>query len=120
MASILIVDDEEPVRAFLRRVLEEDGHTVREAANGAVALALYRKDPADLVITDIVMPERDGMDVLLDLTREFLDAKVIAMTGANGDEHMLRVAKLFGARKVIKKPFTVEEIRRLVRFTLDH
>ncbi|MCP9446659.1 MAG: response regulator [Nitrospira sp.] len=120
MASILIVDDEEPIRTFLRRVLEQDGHTVREATNGAVALELYRKDPADLVITDIVMPERDGIDVLLDLTREFLDAKVIAMTGASGDQHMLRVAKLFGARKVIKKPFAVEEIRRLVRFTLDH
>ncbi|MCP9440847.1 MAG: response regulator [Nitrospira sp.] len=120
MASILIVDDEEPVRTLLRRVLEKDGHTVSEAANGAIALALYRQNPADLVITDILMPERDGMAVLLDLTKEFLDAKVIAMTGASGDQHLLRVAKLFGARAVIKKPFAVEEIRRLVRFTLDH
>lgn len=120
MASILIVDDEEPIRSLLRRILEEDGHTVREAANGVAALALYRKDPADLVITDILMPERDGMAVLLDLTKEFLDAKVIAMTGASSDQHLLHVAKLFGARAVIKKPFAVEEIRRLLRFTLDH
>lgn len=119
MASILIVDDEEPLRTLLRRVLEEDGHTVREAANGSAALALYREHPTDLVITDILMPKRDGLDVLLALTREFLDAKVIAMTGASGDHQLLQVAKLFGARKVVKKPFTIEEIRSLVRTTLE-
>ncbi|MCS6898044.1 MAG: response regulator [Nitrospira sp.] len=119
MASILIVDDEEPIRTLLRRILEEDGHRVREAATGTVALALYREDPADLVITDILMPERDGMDVLLALTREFLDAKVIAMTGVNDEQPLLRVAKLFGARQVVKKPFTIEAIRRLVRLTLE-
>jgi two-component system response regulator (stage 0 sporulation protein F) len=66
------------------------------------------------------MPERDGMDVTLALTQEFLDAKVIAMTGATGDQNFLNVAKLFGARSVIQKPFKIEEIRRLVRFTLEH
>jgi two-component system, response regulator, stage 0 sporulation protein F len=120
MASILIVDDEAPIRALLRRILEDDGHMVREAANGQIGLMLYREKPADLVITDILMPERDGMDVTLALTQEFLDAKVIAMTGATDDQNFLNVAKLFGARRVIQKPFTVEEIRRLVRFTLDH
>ncbi|HSA61594.1 MAG TPA: response regulator [Nitrospiraceae bacterium] len=120
MASILIVDDEAPVRALLRRILEEDGHQVREAANGEIGLALYREAPADLVITDILMPERDGMEVTLALTQEFLDARVIAMTGAVGGQNFLNVAKLFGAREVIQKPFTVEEVRRRVRFTLEH
>jgi two-component system response regulator (stage 0 sporulation protein F) len=120
MASILIVDDEDSVRHLLRRILEEDGHHVREASNGQAGLTLYRQAPADLVITDILMPERDGMDVTLELTREFLDAKVIAMTGATGDRNFLGVAKLFGARQIIQKPFTVEEVRRLVRYTLEH
>lgn len=120
MASILIVDDEAPVRALLRRILEEDGHQVREAANGEIGLALYREAPADLVITDILMPERDGMEVTLALTQEFLDARVIAMTGAVGGQNFLNVAKLFGAREVLQKPFTVEEVRRRVRFTLEH
>lgn len=120
MASILIVDDEAPVRVLLRRILEEDGHQIREAANGEVGLRLYREAPADLVITDILMPERDGMEVTLALTREFLDARVIAMTGANGDQNFLNVAKLFGARQVIQKPFAIEDLRRLVRFTLEH
>lgn len=120
MASILIVDDEAPIRALLRRILEEDGHQVREAANGQIGLAMYREARADLVITDILMPERDGMEVTLALTQEFLDAKVIAMSGASGDQNFLNVAKLFGARQIMQKPFTVEEVRRLVRYTLDH
>ena len=120
MASILIVDDEASIRTLLRKILEEDGHQIREASNGDVGLTLYREAPADLVITDILMPERDGMEVTLELTREFLNAKVIAMTGATGDQNFLNVAKLFGAQRVIKKPFSVETIRHLVRDTLEH
>ena len=120
MASILIVDDEAPIRLFLRRVLDEEGHQIREAANGYSGLALYREEPADVVITDILMPERDGLEVTLALTREFLNARVIAITGATGDQNYLNVAKLFGARRVVQKPFTPEEILRAVRFTLEH
>ena len=87
MASILIVEDDAPVRALLRDILEKDGHHIREAENGQIGLTLYRDSPADLVITDILMPERDGMEVTLALTQEFLDARVIAMTGATGDEN---------------------------------
>jgi CheY-like chemotaxis protein len=120
MASILIIDDEAPIRLLLRRVLEEHGHQIREAANGQSGLALYREAPADVVITDILMPERDGLEVTLALTREFLDARVIAITGATGDQNYLNVAKLFGARRVVQKPFTPEEILRAVQFTLEH
>lgn len=120
MASILIVDDDGLIRTLLRRILEEDGHQIREAENGEVGLSLHREAPADLVITDILMPERDGMEVTLALTQEFLDARVIAITGATGDQDFLNVAKLFGARRVIGKPFTQDEIRRAIRYTLDH
>jgi len=120
MASILIVDDDAPIRTVLRDILEEDGHQIREAADGQTGLTLYRETPADLVITDILMPERDGRGVILALKQEFLDARVIAMTGAAGQQSFLNIPKLFGARRVIRKPFTVEEIRRVVRFTLDH
>lgn len=120
MASILIVDDEAPIRSLLRSILEADGHHIREAANGHLGLRHYRDAPADLVITDILMPERDGMEVLLALTREFLEARVIVMTGVTGEGNLLDVAKLLGARHVIAKPFTPEEIRRTVRVTLEH
>jgi CheY-like chemotaxis protein len=120
MASILIVDDEAPIRSLMRRILEADGHQIREAATGHSGLMLYRQAPADVVITDILMPERDGLEVTLALTQEFLDARVIAITGATGDQNYLNVAKLFGARRVIQKPFTPDEIRRAVRYALDH
>lgn len=120
MASILIVDDDEPIRTVLRDILEADGHQIREASDGRIGLMLYREAPTDLVITDILMPERDGMEVTLALTQEFLDARVIAMTGVTGGQNFLNVAKLFGARRVIQKPFASDVIRRIVRFTLDH
>lgn len=82
MATILIIDDEEPIRALLRTTLEAAGHEVMEAPNGRIGLELYRHRPTNLVITDILMPELNGLDLLLELTREFLHAKVIAISGA--------------------------------------
>jgi two-component system response regulator (stage 0 sporulation protein F) len=120
MASILIIDDEVSIRTFLRQILEEDDHQILEAADGHKGLTLYRNTPADVVITDLLMPERDGLEVTLALTREFLDARVIAITGATGDQNYPNVALLFGARRVIQKPFTPDEIRRAVRYTLAH
>jgi len=120
VASILVIDDDEALRLMLREMLQADGHAVREAANGHEGLALYRAQPADLVITDIVMPEQDGMEVILELTREFLDARVIAMSGASGEHNLLSVAKLFGARHILEKPFGADQIRRLVTYTLAH
>jgi two-component system response regulator (stage 0 sporulation protein F) len=62
MATILVIDDQEPIRTLLRRALEWAGHKVLEASNGRLGLALYRASAADLIITDIVMPEMDGLD----------------------------------------------------------
>lgn len=119
MASILIIDDEAPIRGLLRHLLEADGHQIREAVNGHLGLQRYREVPTDLVITDILMPERDGLEVLLALTRECLEARVIVMTGATGEPHLLDIAKRLGAHQVMAKPFTQEELRRVVRVTLE-
>jgi len=120
MASILVVDDHASIRTLLRSILEADGHRVREAEDGEAGLRLYRDEAADLVITDMMMPGRDGMEVTLALTQEFLDARVIAITGETGDHNFLNVAKLFGARRILQKPFEVEDLREAVRFTLSH
>jgi len=120
MASILIIDDEEPIRALLRTTLEAAGHEVTEAANGRIGLELYRHRPTDLVITDILMPELNGLDLLLELTREFLHAKVIAISGAGGEQNVLDVAKLLGARRTLQKPFSMPELLDAVRYELEH
>jgi len=120
MATILIIDDKEPIRALLRTTLEAAGYEVMEAANGREGLALYRHRPADLVITDILMPELNGLDMLLELTREFLHAKVIAISGAGGEQNVLDHAKLLGARQTFQKPFSMPRLLDAVRYELAH
>ncbi|MBK5281984.1 MAG: response regulator [Nitrospiraceae bacterium] len=120
MATILIIDDEEIIRVLLRSALEEAGYEVTEAANGREGLELYRHRQMDLVITDILMPELNGLDMLLELTREFLDAKVIAISGAGGEKNVLDVAKLLGARQTFQKPFSLPLLLGAVRYELEH
>ena len=120
MATILIIDDEEIIRVLLRSALEEVGYEVTEAANGREGLELYRHRPADLVITDIIMSELNGLDMLLELTREFLHAKVIAISGAGGEKNVLDVAKLLGARQTLQKPFSMPRLLDAVRYELAH
>lgn len=120
MATILVIDDEELIRVLLRSALEAAGYEITEAANGREGLELYRKRPADLIITDILMPELNGLDMLLELTREFLDARVIAISGAGGERHILDVAKLLGARQTFRKPFSVPDLLNAVRYELEH
>ena len=120
MATILIIDDEEIIRALLRFAFEAAGYEVTEATNGREGLELYRHRPTDLVITDIVMPELNGLDMLLELTREFLDAKVIAISGAGEEKNVLDVAKLLGARQTFQKPFSLPHLLGAVRYELEH
>ena len=120
MATILIIDDEKIIRILLRSALEAEGYEVTEAANGRDGLELYRQRPTDLVITDIVMPELNGLDMLLELTREFLHAKVIAISGAGEEKNVLDVAKLLGARQTFQKPFSIPHLLGAVRYELEH
>ena len=120
MATILIIDDDDLIRVLLRSALEEAGYEVTEAANGRQGLELYRHRPTDLVITDIIMPEINGLDMLLELTRQFLHAKVIAISGAGEEKNVLDVAKLLGARQTFQKPFSMPHLLGAVRYELKH
>jgi two-component system response regulator (stage 0 sporulation protein F) len=120
MATILVIDEEEPIRALLRIALEGAGHEVLEASNGRRGLALYRARAADLIITDLVMPEVDGLEMMLELTRNFLNVKVIALSAGLEGEASLHVAKLLGARQTIQKPFDMETVLSAVRYELAY
>ncbi|MBU6432436.1 MAG: response regulator [Nitrospirae bacterium] len=121
MASILVIDDEPVIRSLLRTVLERAGHTVTEATNGREGLALYRQQPADLVVTEIYMPELNGLDVILELTRDFLNVKVIAISGAQGEQKsVLNAAKLLGVRQTFQKPVRLEKFLTAVEYELVH
>ncbi|MBS0166231.1 MAG: response regulator [Nitrospira sp.] len=117
-ATILVIDDEESVRQALKRVLEDAGYQVAEAGNGRQGLELFRATPADLVITDIEMPEMDGLVLILELTRAFLNVKVIAVSGLASNE--LQAAKLLGARSTFSKPLDLPVLLRAIAYELKH
>jgi len=113
MARILLIDDEEGLRSLLRRALEQRGHVVVEARDGREGLRLHRQDPAEVVITDIQMPDRDGLEVIMDLRREARGAKVIAMSGGGSvlsPVVALEMALPLGAFATLTKPFRLEEL----------
>ena len=120
MATILVIDDQEPVRRLLRAVLERAGHEVTEAPNGRLGLAAYRERPTDLVITDMLMPEMNGIDMILELTRAFLNVKVIAISGAPDTQNALDAAKLLGARHTLHKLFSIDALLKIVEYELAH
>ena len=120
MATILVIDDQKPIRALLRAALEGDGHKVLEAANGRLGLALYRERSADLIITDIEMPEMNGHELIVELTRSFPHVKVIAMSGGLASEGRPNEATLMGARQTFQKPFDIRVVLTAVRDELVH
>ena len=109
---ILLIDDEDAFRALIRRMLAAKGYEVTEAAAGDDALASYRQAPSDLVITDIRMPGKDGLEVIRELRRHDHLVKIIAMSGADPAlvESYLKVAEVFGACRIIRKPFSQDEL----------
>ena len=112
--SILIIDDEESVRYLLRFGLEEAGYVVREAPNGRKGIHAFRQAPADLVITDIFMPDRDGIDVIERLRRKRPDLKIMAISGASGTMDCFEAATAAGATCVLRKPFSIRTILKTV------
>ena len=120
MATILIIDDDDLIRVLLRDILEAARYEVKEAANGRQGLEQYRHRPTDLIIIDIGKLEMNEPDMLLELTREFLHAKVIAISGAGEEKNVLDLAKLLGARRTLQKPLNMPQLLAAVRYELDH
>ncbi|MGQ0812330.1 MAG: response regulator [Nitrospiraceae bacterium] len=121
MTTILIIDDEEPVQTVLRHMLEEAGYTVRTSADGRKGLQQFRQDPADLVLLDILMPEKEGLETLLELRREYPTTKVIAISGggARRDFGYLDSARLLGAHSVLTKPIDRNRLLREIARVLE-
>ena len=120
MQRVLVIDDDEQVRALLCEILERAGFEVMAASNGVEGLKLYRSQPADLVITDLIMPEKEGVETILELRSQFPNARIIAISGGQraGGREYLPIAARLGARRTVAKPFSRQEILEAVRETL--
>ena len=110
MARILVIDDAAAVRELLEQMLRLAGHEVLLAGNGKEGLDLLRQQPVELVITDLFMPEKEGLETIQELHRDFSNLPVIAMSGEPGMPSLLGIAQRFGAITTIEKPFDRTEM----------
>jgi DNA-binding response OmpR family regulator len=106
MARILIIDDDVQILNMLRQTLEREGHAVVDAPDGNEGLRLFRENPTDLIITDLIMPEKEGIETIMELRRDFPDVKIIAISGGGRLDpgQYLSIAKSFGAQYTFTKP----------------
>lgn len=121
MPTILLVDDDEEFRTILGESLRRAGYEVREAGDGHQGLKLYREQAADLIITDLIMPEKEGLEMIREVRRLRPDVKIIAISGGSrdGSADYLKIAKAFGARQVLAKPFTRDEMLNAIKEVLE-
>jgi len=108
MQRILIIDDDHHILLMIKKMLERAGYEVDLASNGNEGLKLFKRVQADLVITDIIMPEKEGLETIREMKRLQSDLKIIAMSGGGkiSADNYLETAKIFGASKVLQKPFS--------------
>jgi len=117
-ARVLVVDDEPMLRQYLRTLLSEIGCDVVEASNGAEAIRGSRGLRIDLLITDLVMPDKEGIELIRHFRKSLNHVKVIAISGA-GFDHCLKAARMLGADAVFPKPFHTKELLAAVRGLLN-
>ena len=119
MANIFVVDDSDSVREMIVAVLTASGHSVTSASHGRDAIAALRQRMSDLVITDMYMPECDGIELMLALRQQAPATPIIAMSSKIGSGDMLRSAKCLGAKVTLIKPFSNDVLLRAVNWVLS-
>src|SRR5262249_32803013 len=116
-ARILIIDDSEPFRTSVKDLLEASGYDVAVAVDGEDGIEQFQRRPFDLVLCDVFMPRKEGMETIRDLRQLSIGTPIISMTGRGDalEADFLRMTRKFGARRALTKPLDVEEFLALVR-----
>ena len=117
MPSILIIDDEKEICTVFKMALERAGYSVRTAMDGDAGIRMFKENPADLLIVDIIMPDKDGIETIVETRRTFPDVKIVAVSGGgriSSDEY-LKMAKTLGANRTLEKPVTREVLLKTVK-----
>jgi YesN/AraC family two-component response regulator len=109
---ILIIDDDFHVRDMMERLLRRAGYDAQLAENGVEAVKMHRENPMDLVITDIIMPEKEGIEIISEFKRDYPTVKLIAISGGGriGPANYLKMAKLLGAEQTFAKPVDTSQL----------
>jgi DNA-binding response OmpR family regulator len=121
MSKILVLDDEPSILLMIKKMLEKAGYEVIIASNGKEGMRLFDKEKPDMVITDIIMPEKEGLETIFELRRMYPDLKIIAISGGGriSPDGYLPGAKLLGANMVFQKPLVQKEFLAAVASLLD-
>lgn len=121
MKRILVVDDEAQIRTMLTQMLEQEGYEVHTAENGEEGFALVGRYSFDLVITDMIMPVKDGLKFIMELVRDYPDLKILAISGGGAikAERYLTMAGYLGDIATLEKPFKREALLEVVKKQLD-
>ncbi|MFO7554909.1 MAG: response regulator [Desulfobacterales bacterium] len=116
MADILIIDDDDQFRVMLRKLIERNGYEVIDASGGQEGIKLYRENPTDLIITDLIMPDKDGIETIQELKQNFPDVKIIAISGGGrlDPQGYLYLAKMLGAQRTLTKPIELPELLKAI------
>jgi len=122
MKKILVVDDEVSIREMVKVMLESNDFLIELAGSGVQALKVLSENDIDLVVTDIVMPQENGIDLIMDMRKSYANIPIIAISGGGGIEgrfNYLEIAKLVGANQILEKPFKAEALRKVVSELLN-
>ena len=120
MATILVIEDDEPLRRFILRMLKPTGHTLLEAPDGAEGIAVLERHDADLVITDLLMPRKEGIATMREISALRPATRFLAISGGGAERNasFLEVAKVMGAHETLAKPFTAQALLEAVKRVL--
>ena len=122
MARVLVIDDDPTIRLLVAGILESNGHTFVQAVNGRAGVALFSKDPFDLIVTDIVMPEQEGIETITAIRRVDRTVPILAISGSatiGGAADYLRAAAALGASATLQKPFEPDAFLAVVERLLS-
>lgn len=122
MAHILVIEDDPLVRSMLKLLFEREGHRVSLAAEGGEALTRFRESPADLIVTDIIMPGQEGIETIIAFRKRHPGVKIIAISGGGriGPDNYLRMAESLGADRTFTKPLHRRSLMAAVQELLGH
>jgi CheY-like chemotaxis protein len=115
---VLVIDDDDAIREYVGFMLRKEGFIVIEATNGNEGIAAARTNPPDLIITDLVMPDKEGIETIREITKLRPACKIIAMSGSVNSNAYLTMAKHLGAHCVLRKPFERSQLEEAVHQAL--